>query len=143
MKYCTLHQYEVMLRMYDGGCWICGRLPKNRRLAADHDHKTGRVRGLLCYPCNRFLVGKHTLETARQVVAYLEHAFDGRSIVNPPLLPKRKGTGRPPKPTPEHLLRDTRLSVRKAAKLAGVSRSSFSRKRRLLLSRESKVPIRE
>ena len=131
--------------MYDGGCWICGRLPKNRRLATDHDHKTGRVRGLLCYPCNRFLVGKHTLATARQVVAYLEHTFDGRSIKNPPPEPRAwaKRGGRPPKPTPEHILRDTSLSISKAAKLAGVSRSVISRKRRLLLSRESKVPIRE
>lgn len=38
-------------------CAICGRTPKPnaRRLAIDHDHETGAVRGLLCYRCNTAL----------------------------------------------------------------------------------------
>lgn len=48
----TLEDYERMLKRFDGGCWICGRKPKKRRLCVDHNHKTGEVRGLLCYKCN-------------------------------------------------------------------------------------------
>jgi hypothetical protein len=33
-------------------CAICGNPPKKRALALDHDHKTGEVRGLLCFRCN-------------------------------------------------------------------------------------------
>lgn len=32
-----------------GRCAVCG---KTRKLAVDHCHSSGRVRGLLCYPCN-------------------------------------------------------------------------------------------
>ena len=47
-------QYEALLELYDGGCWVCGKKPKpgGRRLHVDHDHKTGRVRGLLCWRHN-------------------------------------------------------------------------------------------
>src|SRR5574339_629814 len=52
----TIEQYEQMLADQDGKCAICKRPPKaNRRLAVDHDHTNGNVRGLLCTPCNREL----------------------------------------------------------------------------------------
>jgi hypothetical protein len=55
-------EYEKQLAAQGGGCWICGRKPKNIRLAGDHSHLqqklTGKIvrRGLLCYPCNRYVV---------------------------------------------------------------------------------------
>jgi Recombination endonuclease VII len=48
-------QYDVMFKNQNGMCAICGRPPKNRRLNVDHCHKTGRIRGLLCWRCNRGL----------------------------------------------------------------------------------------
>jgi len=49
----TVDAYEAQLILQDGKCAICGTLPwANRRLAVDHDHQTGSVRGLLCTPCN-------------------------------------------------------------------------------------------
>ena len=44
--------------MQGGVCAICfGPGVASRRLAVDHDHNTGKVRGLLCADCNRALGG--------------------------------------------------------------------------------------
>ena len=76
----TPRQYDVMFALQDGKCVGCGRPPKTRRLAVEHDHKTKRVRGLACHNCNRHLIGKNTAETARWLVAYLSSDFDGRTL---------------------------------------------------------------
>ena len=64
--------YDVMLAQQGGVCRIC-KLPcsTGKRLAVDHDHVTGKVRGLLCRRCNRGL-GHFTLETLRSALIYLE-----------------------------------------------------------------------
>lgn len=51
----TDEEYILMLIAQDGHCALCPSTPKTRRLHVDHDHATGRVRGLLCHRCNRFL----------------------------------------------------------------------------------------
>lgn len=51
----TTEQYDLMFKKQGGVCKICSRPPKRLRLSVDHDHETGRVRGLLCHPCNRAL----------------------------------------------------------------------------------------
>jgi len=77
----TPEQYDLMLERQGGGCAICGRLPKpGRRLAVDHDHATKRVRGLLCFQCNKYRVAKNTKQTALWVLRYLEDDFDWRTI---------------------------------------------------------------
>lgn len=40
--------YEALLRFQSGRCYVCGQVPRSRRLAVDHDHVTNEVRGLLC-----------------------------------------------------------------------------------------------
>lgn len=47
--------YLWVLDVQGGVCAICKRPPKGKRLAVDHDHKTGKVRGLLCSKCNTLL----------------------------------------------------------------------------------------
>lgn len=54
----TEADYDAMLAVQGGRCFICGKVPRDKRLAVDHDHKTGIVRGLLCSPqCNYYLIG--------------------------------------------------------------------------------------
>ena len=45
-------EYERMYAKRDGRCDICGRRPRKKSLSVDHDHKTGRIRGMLCGSCN-------------------------------------------------------------------------------------------
>ena len=52
----TLEQYNNMLVDQNGVCHLCGRTNGDRSLAVDHNHKTGKVRRLLCAHCN-YLVG--------------------------------------------------------------------------------------
>lgn len=51
----TMESYDSMMREQSGLCAICHQPPGRRRLAVDHCHSTGRVRGLLCAPCNTAL----------------------------------------------------------------------------------------
>ena len=51
----TLAQYDEMFNDQNGVCAICGLPSISHRLSVDHDHKTGKVRGLLCHPCNMSL----------------------------------------------------------------------------------------
>jgi Recombination endonuclease VII len=70
--------YEVYLEMNDGQdrCAIClrERTEKDKRLHRDHDHRTGRARGLLCFPCNKRLSYDVTPEWLRAAADYLEKA---------------------------------------------------------------------
>lgn len=69
----TLEQYERMLISQGGVCAICKAVPDANRewpLDVDHDHVTGRVRGLLCGPCN-MLCGR--LENEARISACLKY----------------------------------------------------------------------
>lgn len=49
----SVQDYERMLRIQDYRCKICGDEFKNpKHICIDHDHKTGRIRGILCTWCN-------------------------------------------------------------------------------------------
>jgi hypothetical protein len=67
--------YDALLIRQKGVCRICRKpCSTQKRLAVDHDHKTKRIRGLLCRRCNRGL-GHFSLVTLRRAVLYLE-SFD-------------------------------------------------------------------
>jgi hypothetical protein len=72
----TPDEYNRLLAAQDGHCALCPNTPKTRRLSVDHDHRTGAVRGLLCYRCNRALpvyVDAAWLTRAAEYVARFEH----------------------------------------------------------------------
>lgn len=71
----TAEQYEQLLEWQGGRCAICGNRPRKKRLAVDHDHRTGEVRGLLCATfCNHKMLGgaRENPEILRRAADYLE-----------------------------------------------------------------------
>lgn len=61
-----LDDYHALLKRQNGVCAICKQPPnaQRTRLSVDHDHTTGRVRGLLCSSCN-FAIGLMREDPAR------------------------------------------------------------------------------
>jgi hypothetical protein len=56
----SLEDYEAMLVAQGGVCAICGDSspgPVQKHFAVDHDHDSGKIRGLLCFPCNTGIGG--------------------------------------------------------------------------------------
>lgn len=46
---------------------------KKKKLCIDHDHQTGKVRGLLCEACNSMLgMARDNVETLKKAIQYLE-----------------------------------------------------------------------
>ena len=72
----TLDEYETMLAQQAGVCAICKAPPETSycgTLAVDHDHDTGKVRGLLCTRCNTALGSlRDSPEMLRAAANYLE-----------------------------------------------------------------------
>ncbi len=71
----TVEMYEDLLAAQNNACAICKatRGAKRQRLHVDHDHATGRIRGLLCSACNRgigfFKDSPNLLQTAAAYLA--------------------------------------------------------------------------
>jgi hypothetical protein len=67
-------EHARVLALQGGACAICRKRQVVKRLAVDHDHKTGAPRGLLCQRCNHDLLGAayDSVNILRSAVAYLE-----------------------------------------------------------------------
>lgn len=80
----TLDIYKALLKAQKNRCAICEREEtamlhgKVKKLAVDHDHKTGAIRGLLCSACNTAL-GKFqdNKELLLKAALYLEEHSNG------------------------------------------------------------------
>jgi hypothetical protein len=67
----TLDDYEAMQLLQQNRCAICG-YEHSRGLVIDHCHETGKVRGLLCQPCNMLLgAAKDSPSVMGEAVIYL------------------------------------------------------------------------
>lgn len=82
-----LNQYIEMYKSQNGKCKLClregvccdgtlpqqGRGPRSQILMVDHNHSTGRVRGLLCNQCNVAIgLFKDSAELLKKAITYLE-----------------------------------------------------------------------
>ena len=70
---CDLETYNQRWAEQNGLCAICGSPPFRKHLDADHDHLTGKIRGLLCNRCNTAL-GNFQEEASilQKAIEYLE-----------------------------------------------------------------------
>jgi hypothetical protein len=67
----TPEQYEALRSRANGACEVCGS--NSGQMDIDHDHKTGKVRGILCSWCNRALgMAKDDPAILRKMADYLE-----------------------------------------------------------------------
>jgi hypothetical protein len=76
----TLEKYNKILDEQHGVCAICGKKEplkhfkskQSYSLSVDHNHKTGKVRGLLCSNCN-FIIGhsREKISVFQQAIIYL------------------------------------------------------------------------
>lgn len=81
----TPDDYAAMFKAQKGRCALCGLYHTksktshgHSRLMVDHCHKTGKIRGLLCFSCNglagRVEKGAVTLEFINRIIEYLANA---------------------------------------------------------------------
>lgn len=75
----TAEDYSNLFAWQRGRCYICQQQPRVKRLAVDHDHRTGQVRGLLCandeWGCNRTLARVlNNVGMAERLLAYVQKA---------------------------------------------------------------------
>lgn len=93
----SYEEYHQRLEQQGGGCALCGAVMKDRHLAVDHCHSSGKVRDILCTACNSGLGHfKDSPELLRRAADYLErHKNDGD-----PMADARLATGSMETPGP-------------------------------------------
>ena len=79
----TTEQYQEMFKKQNGVCAICKK-PETRKgrnsaillLSVDHNHKTKKVRGLLCQECNLLLGYSHdSIIILKEAIRYLKNGL--------------------------------------------------------------------
>lgn len=69
---CSAELYYDLLQKQNGLCAICFRPNvKGKKLAVDHCHKTNKIRGLLCNPCNLKMSAIDDVEWKEKAEVYL------------------------------------------------------------------------
>lgn len=71
----TIEEYNILFELQKGCCVICGRHQSEfkRALAVDHNHTTGKPRGLLCQNCNLMIgYALDSTEVLEKAVEYLK-----------------------------------------------------------------------
>jgi hypothetical protein len=69
----TVAEFHALLARQGGVCAICGKPGGKKRLALDHCHRTGEIRGLLCGACNIALgLLRDSPSLIRRAAAYVD-----------------------------------------------------------------------
>lgn len=63
--------YQQMVLNQEDKCKLCGKRYKSKYYLVDHDHKTGKVRGLLCSQCNKKLGKLENSEWIKRALLYI------------------------------------------------------------------------
>lgn len=73
----SIKEYSEILASQNNVCAICSSLEPKGRYSSfniDHDHKTGKVRGLLCSNCNMGIGSfREDVEVIKKVISYLSN----------------------------------------------------------------------
>jgi hypothetical protein len=75
----TESEYDTILQYRENKCAICkrdndGTVGKHGRFHVDHDHTTGKVRGILCQRCNQMLgCANDNVEVLLSAIEYLQN----------------------------------------------------------------------
>lgn len=94
----SIYEYDQILAYQGNACAICRRPPKSgKRLAVDHDHQTGFVRGLLCFMCNRRVLGARSAEVLIKTAAYVTDPPARRALGRDVVAPGRPTKKRKPR----------------------------------------------
>lgn len=111
----TVEDFDHLLEAQGGKCAICrsgasgGKTRKGLAWNIDHDHKTGKVRGLLCQKCN-LGIGclRESVKILRAAADYLEkEPLDASEDTSPAVsgtIPDCPGQRSPPRPSGEPVL---------------------------------------
>ena len=90
-----VQEYYTMLETQSGCCAICGIAATSltRRLAVDHNHVTGKVRGLLCCHCNPLLgQAKESVDVLKKACEYiLLHSKESIGVASKHQIPAAVG----------------------------------------------------
>lgn len=69
----TETEYKEMFKVQDNKCLICGDSFEHTKAFVDHDHLTGKVRGLLCTRCNSLLgMCRDDISILKNAIEYLK-----------------------------------------------------------------------
>lgn len=70
-------EYKHLMSKFGNKCAICLSEPNKKALSIDHNHKTGKIRGLLCQPCN-FILGhaQDNVDRLMAAISYLKNNYE-------------------------------------------------------------------
>ncbi len=74
----TEKKYNEMLEAQNHSCALCQKHKSHfsYNLHVEHNHKTGHVRALACYYCNKFRIGRNDLASSEALYEYMAK-YDG------------------------------------------------------------------